>query len=132
MTPLIQLKKAAPVFLVALVCFGLLPTMQAVSPAPEGGYPGGNTAEGQNALFSLTTGLYNTAIGHEALYSNANGLYNTATGFAALYSNTYRFYNTATGAYALFHNTDGGDNTAPAFMRSFTTQRATTTQPPVF
>src|SRR6266487_3189417 len=28
----IQLKKAAPVFLVALVCFGLLPTMQAVSP----------------------------------------------------------------------------------------------------
>src|SRR5206468_6294738 len=27
-----QLKKAAPVFLVALVCFGLLPTMQAVSP----------------------------------------------------------------------------------------------------
>ena len=47
MKPLIQLKKAAPVFLVALVCFGLLPTTQAVSPAPDGGYPGGNTAEGQ-------------------------------------------------------------------------------------
>jgi len=41
-------------------CFALSPTAQAVSPAPDGGYPGGNTAEGQNALFSLTTGTYNT------------------------------------------------------------------------
>ena len=54
MKSLIQPKKAAPVFLVALVCFGLLPTTQAVSPAPDGGYPGGNTAEGQAALLSLT------------------------------------------------------------------------------
>jgi hypothetical protein len=29
---------------------------RAVVPPPDGGYPGGNTAEGQNALFSLTTG----------------------------------------------------------------------------
>ena len=36
MNPLIQLKKAAPIFLVALVSFGLLPTTQAVSPAPHG------------------------------------------------------------------------------------------------
>ena len=36
MNPLIQLKKTAPVFLIALVCFGLLPTTQAVSPAPHG------------------------------------------------------------------------------------------------
>lgn len=43
--------------------FGLLPGAQAVSPAPDGGYPGGNTAEGQNALFSLTSGTYNTAVG---------------------------------------------------------------------
>jgi len=43
--------------------FELLPGAQAVSPAPDGGYPGGNTAEGQNALFSLTSGTYNTAVG---------------------------------------------------------------------
>jgi hypothetical protein len=41
-------------------CFALSPTAQAVSPAPDGGYPGGNTAEGQNALFrdSWTIGQY--------------------------------------------------------------------------
>jgi len=43
--------------------FGLFPRGKAVSPAPDGGYPGGNTAEGQNALFSLTSGTYNTAVG---------------------------------------------------------------------
>jgi hypothetical protein len=30
--------------------------VQAVVPPPDGGYPNFNTAEGQNALFSLTTG----------------------------------------------------------------------------
>ena len=37
-----------PVF--ALACFAVSPTAQAVSPPPDGGYAGGNTAEGQNAL----------------------------------------------------------------------------------
>jgi hypothetical protein len=57
MNPLIQRTTILPRFIgLALACFGLLPQTQAVSPAPDGGYPGGNTAEGQNALFSLTTG----------------------------------------------------------------------------
>ena len=30
----------------ALACFALLPGAQAVSPPPDGGYPGFNTAEG--------------------------------------------------------------------------------------
>ena len=34
MNPFFQLKKAAPVFLVAVVCFGFLPTMQAQTPTP--------------------------------------------------------------------------------------------------
>ena len=57
MNPFIQLKTVTPVFVVTLVCVGLLPTMRAVSPAQEEGYAGGNTAEGQNALPSLNGGI---------------------------------------------------------------------------
>src|SRR6266436_3088314 len=53
-----------------LAYFGLLPETQAVSPAPDGGYPGGNAAEGQNSLLSLATSTYNTAAGLFLLRSN--------------------------------------------------------------
>jgi hypothetical protein len=43
--------------------FAFSPKTQAVIPPPDGGYPNFNTAEGQNALFSLTTGVANTAVG---------------------------------------------------------------------
>src|SRR4029077_8040939 len=50
MNPLIQLKQTAPLLLITLTlyCFALLPQAQAVVPPPDGGYPGLNTAEGQN------------------------------------------------------------------------------------
>jgi len=54
----------------ALTCLGFLPTAQAVNPPPEGGYPGANTAVGDNALQSLTTGTNNTALGFRALHDN--------------------------------------------------------------
>ena len=63
----------------ALVCFALVQNTQAVSPPPDGGYPGGNTAEGQNALLSLTSGTYNTAVGF-GRQSNTNGNFYTAIG----------------------------------------------------
>jgi hypothetical protein len=66
--------------LLALACFALSPKVQAVLPAPDGGYPNGNTAEGDNALFNLTTGYNNTAIGNGALANNRAGNYNTGSG----------------------------------------------------
>jgi Chaperone of endosialidase len=117
MNPLIQLKKATPLFLVALVCFGLSPMAQALlpPPPPDGGYPGGNTAEGDLALFNLTTGDNNTAVGFRALFTNTIGSSNTATGHRALLSNTGGVNNTANGVNALRFNTMGNGNTAIGF-----------------
>jgi trimeric autotransporter adhesin len=95
----------------AVLYFAVLPKTQAISPAPDGGYPGGNTAEGQNALFSLTTGPYNTAVGLFSLMTITDAGYNTAIGAGTLFVNTAG-ENTATGAGALFSNTTGIDNTA--------------------
>ena len=67
-----------------LAWLALAPAARAVLPAPDGAYPGNNTAEGQDALFSLTTGPNNTAVGFDALYSNTVGSANTANGSRAL------------------------------------------------
>jgi hypothetical protein len=118
MNPLIQLKKAAPVFLVGLVlaCFALLPAVQAVMPAPDGGYVGWNTAEGQDALFSLVPGGgFNTAIGSHALYANTNGDGNTAVGAFTLAANSSGVQNVAIGQGALRNNTVGINNAATGF-----------------
>jgi Chaperone of endosialidase len=112
----------------ALVCFAVAQNTQAVSPAPDGGYAGGNTAEGQNSLLSLTSGTYNTAVGIYSLLSLTDGNFctgvgagtllantadqNTATGAGALLSNTTGANNTANGAFALFSNTEGSFNVA--------------------
>ncbi len=119
-----------------LACLGFLTSKAfGVVPAQDGGYPGFNTAEGQNALFSLTTGIANTAVGWFSLKSNAEGSFNTATGAGtlvlntgdentatgagALLSNTIGVKNTAHGAFALFSNTEGADNTALGWKTLF-------------
>jgi len=126
--------KTTIVSLIALVlaCPGLLPWARAVSPTPDGLYPGANVAEGgAGALFSLTTGTNNTALGSQALFSlttakqntatgaqalrESNGDANTADGFQALTKNTTGVGNTATGWRALFKNTEGRINTANGF-----------------
>ena len=56
-------------------------------PPPDGGYSGGNTAEGTNALLGLTTGTYNTAIGLYSLLSNTDGKFNTGVGAGTLLAN---------------------------------------------
>src|SRR5262245_8007139 len=117
------------------VCLAVGQKGQAVSPPPDGGYPGFNTAEGQNALLNLSTGVGNTAAGWYSLFSNTDGSFNTALGAgtllfnigdqstgegtkntalgtAALLFNTTGQLNTAVGATALLNNTTGEFNTA--------------------
>jgi hypothetical protein len=102
-----------------LICFALSPAAQAVNPPPDGGYPNQNTAEGQNALFSLTTGHHNSAVGYFSLFADTTGFQNTANGAGALRNNTDGNYNTATGAQALFSNTISRDNTAIGYRALF-------------
>jgi len=127
MKPLIKLK-TTPLLLITLtlLCFGLLPRTQAVVPPPDGGYPGGNTAEGQNALLNLTGGGFNTAVGWLSLRGDMTGSFNTAVGAGTLFrniaeentavgagallSNSTGIRNTATGTFALFGNTGPADN----------------------
>ena len=99
-----------------LGCFGLSPVAQAVLPAPDGGYPNGNTAEGDDALFSLITGFGNTAIGNDALFGTTTGNFNTANGASALTSNTTGSFNTANGYAALQSNTTADGNTANGYI----------------
>jgi hypothetical protein len=130
MNPFIQDKNILLSLLIGyiVVCFGVLPKTHALVPPPDGGYPGGNTAEGQNALFSLTSGGFNTAVGFVSLRSDTTGSFNTgvgagtllastadqntATGAGALLNNTSGEANTANGAFALLSNTEGDNNTA--------------------
>jgi hypothetical protein len=122
---------AVPVLFLAIFAFGffaVLPPAQAVVPPPDGGYAGGNTAEGTSALLSRTTGSYNTAVGIYSLLSLTDGSFctgvgagtllvntaeeNTATGAGALLSNAIGTENTANGTFSLFSNTTGSFNTA--------------------
>ncbi len=127
------------IILFAFGSFALLSKAQATpeeAPAtPAAALPGFNTAEGQNALFGLTTGVGNTALGWYSLFSNTDGSFNTgvgagtllfnvgdpsageginntALGGAALLFNTTGSQNAAVGTQALFSNTDGSFNTA--------------------
>jgi hypothetical protein len=109
------MKRATPLFFIAvlIVCFAFSPKAQAVIPAPDGGYPGFNTAEGTNALKTLTTGVANSAIGWFSLFSNTDGSYNTAVGTGTLLFNVGNqntsegIKNTAIGTAAMLFNTTG-------------------------
>jgi hypothetical protein len=124
-------------FLIPLlsVCLALLPRAQAapeegaaarqapqeapmgpelLEPAPAAplvALPGFNTADGEQALFNVTTGSGNSAFGWRALFSNTDGSFNTGIGGGALVLNNGSS-NTALGAAALLLNTTGTNNTA--------------------
>jgi hypothetical protein len=120
MKALIKIPSFFVALTLAILCFGLAPKGEAVSPAPDGGFAGANTAEGTDALFHLTTGVWNSAFGFRALYKNATGVRNTAVGYQALYNtngllNTHGKDNVGVGADALFSNTTGNGNIAIGF-----------------
>ena len=116
-----RMARLLPILLTfALVCFALVQNAQAVNPPPDGGYPGGNTAEGTAALLSLgPNGFNNTAIGFLSLRNTTQGVANTAVGAGALFSNRGQGQNTATGAGALF-NSNGENNTANGAFALYT------------
>jgi len=113
------LRSPSAILLIALLLawFALAsaPDASGVVPAPDVGYPGFNTAEGQNALFSLTSGSDNTALGGQALLHDTVGNNNTAVGFNALFNNIGGSDNTALGTAALLRNTSSF-NTAIGFQ----------------
>jgi hypothetical protein len=119
-----QFKQITPLCLVgfALGCFAELPKAQAVSPplTPDAALRGGNTADGQNALASITTGMFNSAFGIFSLLSNTTANFNTGVGAGTLLLNDAE-KNTAVGAGALFTNT-GANNAAVGAFAMFSNE----------
>jgi len=116
MYSLMKFRKLLPVVLVCCALFpqiqaGTSPASPAVSPPPDGDYGNGNTAEGFNALGSLTSGQFNTALGWESQMLVTTASFNTGVGAGTLDLTTGR-NNTATGAGALLLNGAGIRNTA--------------------
>jgi len=93
---------------IALACLALSPTARAA----DGGLANENTAEGDGALGSLTTGFGNTGLGFNALFTNTTGNENTAVGDSALGEIEGGFGNTAVGFGACEDQADGDSNTA--------------------
>jgi len=109
--------------------FALCQEVQSATDTPDpGAKPLSNTADGQGALLSITTGLYNSAFGFDSLLSITDGNFctgvgagtllvntgdqNTAVGAGALLSNADGENNSAVGAFALFNNVSGNANNA--------------------
>ena len=103
---------------IILCLVAVVPTIKAVVPPPDGGYPGGNTAEGQNALLNLTSGGFNTAVGWLSLRGDMTGSFNTAVGAGTLFRNIGD-ENTAVGTGALLSNSTGIQNTATGALALF-------------
>jgi hypothetical protein len=86
--------------------------------APTTALAGFNTADGDHALFNITTGLANTAVGWYSLFGNTDGSFNTAVGAGTLVLNVGNqaedegLENTAVGTAALLFNSTGSRNTA--------------------
>jgi hypothetical protein len=84
-----------------------------------GGALGNNTAIGNNALLTNSSGNQNSAFGEGALQKNTAGGDNTGIGFAALFATTTGGQNTALGREALQANTTASNNTAVGYQAGY-------------
>ena len=91
-----------------LASLALLP---AVHGAPASALPGFNTADGDHALFNVSSGVGNSGFGWYSLFANTTNSFNTALGAGTLTLATADD-NTAVGAVALLLNSKGQANTA--------------------
>src|SRR5262249_45510738 len=82
-----------------------------LSPPPDGCFPNFTTAEGCDALSSLTVGAGNTALGWRSLFLTTTGSFNTGVGGGALALNNGSS-NTAVGVGGRFLNTHRAQNNA--------------------
>jgi hypothetical protein len=87
-------------------------TLNGITLGKGAGGNSSNTAIGERALSSNTTGYQNTANGVDALKNNTTGIANTVNGAYALRLNFTGYGNTANGFSALFNNETGSRNTA--------------------
>jgi hypothetical protein len=105
---------------VAFCCCALSSALNAGCPNPPGVCGGQNTAVGQDALFNVTTGVWNVGVGVQALFHDTFGDQNTAVGYQTLFTNVDGTKSTGIGSQALFNNTGGSDNVAVGFRTLFT------------
>jgi hypothetical protein len=98
----------------ALACFALLPRVQATpDPSPRAGT--GNVADGNGALQHVTAAAsFDSAFGNNALNTLTTGNNNAAQGNSALFT-ANGSKNTAVGVTALRFNASGADNTAVGY-----------------
>ena len=105
---------------VALCWFALSPALKAGCPNPPGVCFGQNTAVGQDALFNVTSGVWNVGVGAQSLFNDTTGNQNTAIGYQTLFNNIDGDHHTGIGSQALFNNTTGNDNVAVGFRTLYT------------
>jgi hypothetical protein len=107
----LQETQAAPAKLPAAPKPTIPEKVPSIPMAPDAALAGFNTADGDHALFSITTGAANSAFGWRSLFSNTDASFNTGVGALSLLFNDGSD-NTAVGAAALLFNTTANDNTA--------------------
>jgi hypothetical protein len=83
-----------------------------------------NTAVGNTAIYSNSTGNSLSAFGYNALYNNTTGSSNTAIGTSALASNNTGSYNVAVGQASLIFNTTADNNTAVGYQAGYSNTNA--------
>jgi hypothetical protein len=97
-----------------LACFALLPSVQATPDPPA--RPGtGNVADGNGALQNVTAAAsFDSAVGNNALFTLTTGNNNACQGNSALFTSNGN-KNSAFGVLALRFNASGADNTAVGY-----------------